>query len=272
MSVNQDGSSLKGWMSEYYSLLDAGFSFAYQPIVDGRSGKTRGLEAFLRGVSGESARSIIDKVRPENQFAFDQACRIRAIEMGVGLAGTADIHLNCGSVTAQDIDLVTETTIHAADRFGFSPERIVLEFGDLPRMGNARALASIGQRVRDAGIRVLADSFGATDAGLKRLVVFQPHAVKLDRTLVSGVHKSRRRQAIVKGLAATCQALEIQVIAGGVETAAELEWLREAGLNWFQGFYFARPAYEQAPRVRGATTPVVETPPRPVFESRFAWA
>ncbi len=268
MTFYNDQSQFQQRMSDYFSVLDAGFSFAFQPIIDIQIGKPVGLEALLRGVSGEMANSIIRRVSDENRFAFEQACRMRAIELGTGLVGRSALHLNCGSVSAQDIDLITETTCLSAEQGGLSPDRIFMEFGELEKLGNARTLAGIGQRVRDAGLKVVADNFGSADTGLKRLVVFQPDAVKLDRTLVAGIQKSPRRQAIVLGLIATCGALDIQVIATGVESREEVDWLRDAGIKQFQGYYFARPALERAPDV--ANLEELHIPPRTATISQLA--
>lgn len=68
----------------------------------------------------------------------------------------------------------------------------------------------------------------------------------LDRThLVSNIFENRARQAIVRGILVTCRELGIDVLAEGVELRAEYEWLRDQGIDLFQGYYFARPAFEE---------------------------
>jgi EAL domain-containing protein (putative c-di-GMP-specific phosphodiesterase class I) len=232
---------LKTRLEDYLSVLDVGICFAFQPLVDERSGRMVGHEALVRGCEGESPAQIIASVRPENLFYFDQACRLGAIrEAGrQGLEG--DLHINCTEVDPSNIELALRSTAEAAKAAGFECEQIVLEFNALERLGNPRQLAEVRKQANHYGFRVAADNFGTGEAGLKRLAVLRPEYVKLDRELISGIHNSLRRQAMALGVLASCKALGIRPIAAGVELAAEVAWLREAGVETFQGYYFGRP-------------------------------
>ncbi len=236
MEVNSDSR-----FNDYADVIDVGISFAFQAVVDTEGQSTLGHEALVRGLNGESAHEIIASVRPENLFFFDQACRMRAIADAdrAGLEGS--LHLNCTEVDADTMELALSATAAAVANSRLDPSQVVLEFSTLARLGNPRQLADVRARANAYGFRVLADNFGLGEAGLKRLAVLRPEFVKLDRELISSVHVSPRRQAMVCGVVATCKALGITVIAAGVECAAEVAWLVEAGVDQFQGFYFARP-------------------------------
>ncbi len=229
--------------NDYADVIDVGLRFAFQPVVDSDGDSTLGHEALVRGLYGESAQEIIASIRPENLFFFDQACRIRAIEdaSSAGLTGT--LHLNCTEVDADTLELALVSTAEAVANSGLEPSQIILEFSSLARLGNPRQLAEVRTRANQYGFRILADNFGVGEAGLKRLAVLRPEFVKLDRELISKVHNSPRRQAMVCGIVATCQALGIVPIAAGVERAAEVEWLSNAGVEHFQGYYFAHPEF-----------------------------
>lgn len=234
-------------LSDYTSVIDVGFRFAFQRLVNVSSGETQGHEALVRGLSGECASEIIAGVRPENLFYFDQACRMRAIRDAdiYGLEG--NLHLNCTEVDAQNLEAALAATVQAVAASEVSPEQIVLEFSSLARLGTPRQLAGVRERANHYGFRVLADNFGIGEAGLKRLAVFRPEFVKLDRELINRIHLSRRRQAMVAGIIATCRALDIEPIAAGVEEVGEINWLHAAGVEQFQGYYFARPELHQQP-------------------------
>jgi blue light- and temperature-responsive anti-repressor len=233
--------------NDYADVIDVGLRFAFQPVVDSDGDSTLGQEALVRGLYGESAHEVIASIRPENLFYFDQACRIRAIEDAerAGLQGT--LHLNCTEVDAETLELALASTADAVASSSLEPSQIVLEFSSLARLGSPRQLAEVRDRANHYGFRILADNFGVGEAGLKRLAVLRPEFVKLDRELISNVHNSPRRQAMVCGIVATCKALGIVVIAAGVERAAEVEWLSNAGVEHFQGYYFARPALAERP-------------------------
>jgi EAL domain-containing protein (putative c-di-GMP-specific phosphodiesterase class I) len=200
-----------------------------------------GHEALVRGCSGESPAQIVASVRPENLFYFDQACRLGAIREASRLGLEGDLHINCTEVDPDNLEMALKSTAQAVYASRFEADQIVLEFNSLERLGDPRQLARVRSRANAFGFRVAADNFGTGEAGLKRLAVLRPEYVKLDRELVSGIHGSPRRQAMVLGVLASCQALGVEAIAAGIESEAEVNWLRQAGVACFQGYYFGRP-------------------------------
>jgi blue light- and temperature-responsive anti-repressor len=254
-------------LNDYTDVIDVGISFAFQPLVAAAGDVTLGHEALVRGLCGESAQEIIAGVRPENLFYFDQACRMRAIADAdrAGLQGT--LHLNCTEVDAANLSIALESTAQAVAMSRLTPGQIVLEFSCLARLGNPRQLSAVRARANSYGFRVLADNVGVGEAGLKRLAVLRPEFVKLDRELISNVHASARRQAMVCGIVATSKALGVIPIAAGVEQAAELEWLAGVGIERFQGFYFGRPQQLTQPAVESA--PAGQTMARDLERAAF---
>jgi len=237
-------------LNDYTSVLGVGIEFAFQPIVDLHQTRIIGYEALVRGRDGESASNIIDGVRPENLAYFDQACRNRAIQDASKVGITNYLFLNCTQITPERLDLALSATSAQCDEWGISPRRITLEFSNLQRLGSPRELAAVRQQANACGFRILSDNFGKSEAGLKRLAVFRPELLKLDRELIDRVASSQRRKSIVLGVAATCRALDIDVIATGVERAEDINWLtEEAGIRYFQGYYFGRPQLGSASQV-----------------------
>lgn len=238
--------------SDCSEAVGMGFSFAFQPVVDAKSLQVIGHEALLRGISGESAASILDAIQPENRYHFDQACRMRALKAAAGRGIATAIHLNCSQVAPDNLALSIEATLEAAREHGVPADRIVLEFSNLEMLGNPRQLDKAREMAHAAGFRVLADNVGVGEVGLKRLAVFRPDFAKLDRSLIRGIHTSARRQAIVHGVIATCKSLGIEVIATGVECGREMAWLKSAGIALAQGFYFARPMLNPMSEIEAA--------------------
>ena len=93
------------------------------------------------------------------------------------------------------------------------------------------------------------DDFGAGYSGLNLLTDFQPDQIKLDMKLIRGIEHHGPRQAIVHAIDQVCRDLGIDVIAEGVETAEEYAWLANEGVQLFQGYLFAKPAFESFPPV-----------------------
>ena len=78
---------------------------------------------------------------------------------------------------------------------------------------------------------------------------YQPNYIKLDRLLISNIQRDKVKQSVFSGIQQMCEDLSIDMVAEGVETAEEYVWLHNAGVNFFQGYYFARPAFESFPNV-----------------------
>jgi len=245
-------SDLDQLLMDCAEAIDSSFSFAFQPVVDLDTMRIVGHEALVRGLSQESAESVIAAIRPENQYLFDQACRIRALELAIKLNITGLIHLNCSHITPENIDTTLATMKAWAQRCGIEPKRVVLELNDLNAFNCPRQLNDVRKKTRAAGFKLLADRYGASEAGLKRLAVLKPDFVKLDRSLICDIDRSVRRQAIVQGIVATCRMLGVEIIASGVERPEETDWLQNAGIKFGQGFLYARPAFEAAPAVEQA--------------------
>ena len=86
-------------------------------------------------------------------------------------------------------------------------------------------------------------------SGLKLLLEYQPNYIKLDRQLICDIQWNTVKQSVFSGIKRMCDDLSIIMIAEGVETLEEYTWLFEAGVDFFQGYYFARPAFEALPCV-----------------------
>jgi len=225
----------------YNRLVGTDISFAFQTIMDATEFEVIGFEALVRGIKNEPAAQVISKIPHDMRFDFDQACRIRAIEAAAEFEIDGDLHLNATDIKASNVDVVVEVTRHLARRHKIDLERIVLELNNLNHQGAAESLQQVRESLHQAGFRTLVDNFGQRDADLRPLAVFRPHMVKLDHRLVERIHDRPEAQALALGLIRFCEALDIEPIASGVETAEEFRWLQEAGIRLFQGYFFAQP-------------------------------
>jgi EAL domain-containing protein (putative c-di-GMP-specific phosphodiesterase class I) len=225
----------------YQELVGSDIQFAFQTIIDARELEVVAFEALVRGLHGEAAATVISRVAQGDRFAFDQACRIRALEAAARGEIDLDLHLNCAEIRLANVNLVCEVIHHMARRYRIDSDRIVLEISGLERLGTRRQLVEIRRDMQAAGLRTLADNVGRNHADLSTLAAFQPDQIKLDRSLTVDIEQSAQRQAVVRGCLSLCRDLGIRLIAGGIETAEEFAWLREAGVEYFQGFYFTQP-------------------------------
>ena len=229
--------------------LGFSFDYAYQPIVNVASQTVWAHEALVRGAEGQGAGWVLNQVNEQNRYRFDQACRVKAIKTAAALGLDTRLSINFLPNAVYKPEVCIRTTLEAARTQNFPVERIIFEVTEGERVEDGPWLASILREYQRCGFLTAIDDFGAGYAGLTLLADFQPDVIKLDMALVRGVDGSRSRQAIARGLLRTCQALDITVIAEGIETPGERDFFSHEGVTLMQGYLFGHP------RFRALTTP-----------------
>lgn len=219
------------------------FDYAYQPIVDVATRSIYGHEALVRGPNGEGAMSVLSQVTEKNRYRFDQACRVKAIKSAAQLGIESRVSINFLPNAIYKPEICIRTTLEAARAHGFPLERIIFEVTEGEQVEDGPWLAEILREYKRCGLLTAIDDFGAGYAGLTLLANFQPDLVKIDMELVRNVDQSKSRQAIVHGLVRICRDLGIKVIAEGIETAGERDFLIDAGIHLMQGYLFSRPVF-----------------------------
>jgi EAL domain-containing protein (putative c-di-GMP-specific phosphodiesterase class I) len=225
------------------------FSFAFQPIVDVRNREIISFEALVRGPRGEPSASVFAQVPRYGFPRFDEICRRKAIYLASRLKIPNQLNLNLSAPGLYEVDLNITATFHASIQSGIPVENIIFEVLETENLTDQRNLLKYLRIIQDFGFKTAIDDFGSGYSGLKLLVKYQPSYIKLDRDMISNIHQDFVKQSIFSGIRQICESLSIEIVAEGVETADEFHWLNEAGVNIFQGYYFARPAFEALPDV-----------------------
>lgn len=219
------------------------FTFAYQPIVDTASRTIYAHEALVRGPNGESAYSVLSRVDEHNRYQFDQACRVRAIRGAAELGMRERLSINFLPNAVYQPKACIQITLAAARKYAFPLERIIFEVTEGEEVQDRAHLVNIFREYHRFGFLNAIDDFGAGYSGLNLLAEYQPDLIKLDMELIRGIDTSPARQAIVAGMAHMCRALSIRLLAEGVETAAERDFLWQAGVDLMQGYFFCKPVW-----------------------------
>ena len=224
--------------------VDFDFSFAFQPIVNARTQEVVSFEALVRGPGGESSADVFSKVSKGNLLYFDQACRLKAIQLASRLNLQTQLNINLLPKSIYLTGLNIRTTLQASLECGFPVENLVFEVSEAGRLKDYRRMINIFKSHQEYGFQTAIDDFGTGYSGLRLLVEYQPDFIKLDRNLIADIHQDHVRQTIVQAMGHVCRQLDIEMMAEGVEKAEEYHWLHRAGVNLFQGYYFARPVFE----------------------------
>jgi EAL domain-containing protein (putative c-di-GMP-specific phosphodiesterase class I) len=221
------------------------FVMAFQPIVDIQTRSVYSYEALVRGPNGEGAAHVLAGITEKNRYAFDQACRVKAISTAARLGLEKRLNINFLPNAVYHPEACLKLTLAAAEKYRFPANLITFEFTEDEQVIDRDHLKLIIQTYRKHNFMTALDDFGAGFAGLALLADFQPNCIKIDRCLVSGIQNNLARQAIVAGLIRTATMLGIFVVAEGVERPEEVAFLRAQGVRLFQGFLFAKPAIEK---------------------------
>lgn len=232
--------------------LEVPLAMAFQPIVDVLSGDAFAYEALVRGPNGESAAEVLSKVNPENRYAFDQQCRVGAIE-GAVAAGILDtdarLSINFLPNAVYSPLACIQLTLKTARATGFPTDRLIFEFTENEEIADTDHVKRIVDCYQDMGFATALDDFGAGHAGLGLLARIQTNYIKLDMELIRGIDASLPRRSIVNGMLRIGEQLNIGIIAEGVETEAEYRTLKGIGVRLVQGYFLARPAFRQLPAI-----------------------
>lgn len=221
-------------------------AMAFQPIVDLDRQRIHAYEALVRGPGGESAHGVLAQVSEENRYAFDQKCRVAAIQGAVAagiLDGNARLSINFLPNAVYSPIACIQLTLATATAARFPTERLTFEFTEDERMPDPGHVANIVAAYRKMGFASALDDFGAGYAGLALLAAIQPDIVKLDMQLIRDIDASAAKRTIVAHVVRMCSEMGIEVVGEGVETPAELRALRQLGVRYIQGYLFAKPGF-----------------------------
>ena len=216
-------------------------NMAFQPIVDTREGTIFAHEALVRGPKGEGAGFVLEQVNHENRYAFDQKCRVTAIEAATRAGITDRISINFMPNAVYKPENCIQTTLWAADKCDFPLENIIFEFTEGEAVSDLAHLKNIFHEYRSHGFLTAIDDFGAGYSGLIRLADLRPDLVKLDMELIRDIPNHPRRQKIVRAVTQLCEDLGITLIAEGIETETEAAALRDLGVHRGQGWLLGKP-------------------------------
>lgn len=229
--------------------LDFSFSMAFQPIVNVQEKKIFGYEALVRGINNEPAYTILDKLNDTNRYSFDQTIRVKAIQLAKQLDLQGMLSINFFPNAVYRPETCIRATLEAADVMDFPTSNLMFEVTEVEKVTDNNHLKNIFDEYKRHNFTTAIDDFGSGYAGLNLLADWQPDIIKLDMALIRGINRDKVRQSIVRSIIMTCNDLGIRVIAEGVETIEEFQFIRDQGVALFQGYYFAKPQFEALPEV-----------------------
>jgi diguanylate cyclase (GGDEF)-like protein len=216
----------------------------YQPVVALDDARIVGAEALARWQ--HPARGLIppaefiaiaeqtELIVPLGNWMLDHACRQCALWDGLRVS------VNVSGRQVAEGSLVASVS-RALEDSGLAPERLQLELTETVLMDDVDGHVAVMRDLKELGVSLALDDFGKGYSSLGYLHRFPIDRIKIDRDFVRGLPDSRADRAIVSAVLSFARALDMEVVAEGVETQQHVDALRELGCEYVQGFIFHRP-------------------------------
>ncbi len=238
------------------------FVLHYQPQVDLASGQIVGMEALIRWQHpelGVVAPSRFISVAEETglivaigAWVMRTACHQNKLWQDAGL-GRLRVAVNLSARQFGAPNLLADITAVLAQT-GLDAACLEIELTESLFMSDVNLAVEVLHGMKSLGVNLSIDDFGTGYSSLSYLSRFPIDVLKIDRSFVSDIARDASDAAIVASIIALAHNLKLSVIAEGVETAEQLDYLRRHGCNEMQGYYFSRPLaaddFEQLLRLR----------------------
>jgi diguanylate cyclase (GGDEF)-like protein/PAS domain S-box-containing protein len=269
------------------ALTNHEFVLYYQPKIDLATGRITGLEALIRWVSPQfgfvppgdfiSIAEETGLIVPMGRWVAQTACvQSRAWQKG-GLPPLR-IAINISARQMSDKGLV-EFLIETVKKTGLTVESLELEITESAVMSNQEHAEKVLNQLKDLGFHLTMDDFGTGYSSLAYLKRFPFDSVKIDQSFVRGIPQSKDDEAIVEAIIAMAHSLQLKVVAEGVETKEQFDFLRTLGCDQVQGYYFSKPIpsneivmllYKTMTREGGVAIPAAEAAAQQAAEAKAA--
>ncbi|WP_407439111.1 biofilm formation regulator HmsP [Lelliottia sp.] len=234
--------------SDILTALDNNqFALWLQPQVNLETGEVKSAEALLRvqqpDGSWELPEGLIERIEScglmvtVGYWVLEESCRQLSAwqERGIEMP----LSVNLSALQLMHPTMVSEM-LELINRYRIKPDTLTLEVTESRRIDDPNEAVAILKPLRNAGIRIALDDFGMGYAGLRQLQHMKTLPVdvlKIDKTFVDGLPGD---SSMVEAIIQMARSLDLHVIAEGVETEAQRDWLAKAGVESGQGFLFAR--------------------------------
>ncbi len=226
----------------------------YQPIIETESGKCKGMEALIRWNSSE--RGIIcpnefitaaEKTRlilPIGSWILNEASRTLTTwsDLTPSLSLTVAVNLSISQLNQVGFERQVEKVLMET---GLEPGLLELEITENAFIKNPEAVNNTLNAIRQLGVKIAIDDFGTGFSSMKYLQELPIDTLKIDQSFIRDIGRNRKSEAIIRAIIALAHNLEVFTVAEGVETAEQVQFLKEHHCDYLQGFHYSRPLPEE---------------------------
>lgn len=233
-----------------FALKNREFSLNFQPIVDMQTGKTVKVETLVRWYQPQrgwvSPAEFIPVAESTGQIiALGQWIFEEAIVAIAGVRQETGRHLNLSvNVSPRQIQhesFSPDAWIAYVQECGLAPSDLVVEITEGLFLDPEASVLGHLDRFAELGVKISLDDFGTGYASISFLENFEIDVLKLDQAFVRDSERSPKRRILSQAIIDMAKALEFEVIAEGIETEDQCNWIRDSGCQYGQGYFFSKP-------------------------------
>ncbi len=220
----------------------------FQPKIDIKKNVVAGAEALVRWRHGEQGMISPEEfipvaersglINPIGEWMLRQACRHLSDWAERGLPAVK-VAVNLSAVQFRDRD-IAKLVSDMLSETGVDASLLELEVTESAAMHDIRNAVGVLSKLHQLGVSLSVDDFGTGYSSLSYLRQLPVHRLKIDKSFISEVDQSREAAAIARAIVMMGQSLGLDVVAEGVETEAQLDYLKEVGCDEVQGYLFGR--------------------------------
>lgn len=232
------------------SIKKGHFELYYQPKINLSNNQIEVFEALIRW--NHPQRGFISPV--DFIPIVEQSSLIEPLTDWVVKQALTDINQFNQNNTAENYSIAvnistrnlqhpnfTENLIECLDQYGVDPQRLSLEITETELMMEIEENIKKLQRLKDKGIKIYLDDFGKGYSSLKYLKELPVDYIKIDRYFIKSIGEDTSAENILHSMINMSHALNLEVVAEGIETKAQLDFLKDLKCDYAQGYYFAHP-------------------------------
>jgi diguanylate cyclase (GGDEF)-like protein len=218
----------------------------YQPIVEIPSGRVLGFEGLTRPTTESGfadPTSLFKAAEAANRTVeLDIACLHTVVAGAQAMRADQLLTLNVSPRTVEAPQFAVESLLAILSQYGIAPGRVVIELTERETVDDIDRVQTNLASLQRAGLRIAADDVGAGNAGLRLLSQFRFDIVKIDLSLVQQGAENDSSHAVLRSMRDLAGRWGASVIAEGLETASQLQTVRDMGITAGQGYLLGRPA------------------------------
>ncbi len=235
------------------ALKNNEFYLDYQPVFDLEVQDVVALEALLRWKNTE-----LGEVSPSEFIALAEELGL-IVEIGKVMLEKVfkkilyfNTHLQKNMTIAVNVSVkqlmengFLKFIKYCVEKYPIQPNQLKIEITESMLMANANQAVSILESLSDMGIRLSVDDFGTGYSSLSYLKRFSVNELKIDKEFIADITKASKEEMIVNAILALAKSLDLDVVAEGVETKKQCQYLKERGCRYVQGFLLAKPLSDE---------------------------